>query len=107
MDVTTSVSLGMINYAVDVLGVQALVGLESVGVNFGPWLYVFSNLHLQGAALGAGNYLRANLAVPLKQSHDCNLTGGARTSYLLSPLILVHVAGQAADVGFVGLYFAR
>src|SRR5215212_10514216 len=72
VDVPSRVGFGVVNNVVDVLGIQAFVRLERIGMNLRTLLYILPDLNFQGAALGIRYDLRANFAVPLQQPHDCN-----------------------------------
>jgi len=111
VDLALDVFLAVVDHAVNVVVLQALVGQERVGKDFGARLHVLAHLGLEPSLASIRDDAKANgavlsaFAVVFHKAHDRDLAHAA--SALDHPLaaVLVHETRFAADECFI--HFSR
>src|ERR1035438_5807111 len=81
--------------------IQALVGFERVGEDSGTRKNMLPDFGLKRLLFAVWNHGRANVAAAFQDAHHGGLVLAASAGYFLGALRNVHVAGLAADEGFV------
>src|SRR5438093_1588348 len=104
VDASVDERFRVVNYFMDVLAFQPVIGLQGIGVDGRASRHGIHNLRLKITLRGAPYRLRSNLAVPFEQAHDSGLSDSATAQIL--PLARVLEAFLPADEGFVNFDFA-
>lgn len=106
--VAVNILLRVIDDLVFVFLVQAVIGQQLIGDNFGTLANFLADDLAQFALAPRSDVMDANLAsVAFEQSEYDLFPAGAASMYLLFALVLVHETGQATDEGFISLDTAR
>src|SRR5271166_3251849 len=105
VDATIDVLHGMVYNLMDILSSQITIGAERIGIERRSSLYMLANLGREMFALLAGNDGCTDFPAALEQSQDRNLIFPACPGNATLALAQMHVAGLAADVGFVRFDF--
>src|ERR1700722_14225902 len=101
MNLTVDIFDSVIDHLMSIIGCKAVVGQQEVGIERGASFDMLADFRLQDGLLTARYYDSANLSAALQYSHDRNLVFGSGASNAALALAEVHVAGLAADEGFV------
>lgn len=108
VDLPVNVLFSVIDYAVNIIGVEIVVRPERIAIDHRTGLNVRINRAAQRLALSVRDDDRADFAVTLKQPHHGHLTLIARRSLKSAGLnAAVHVTRLAADESFIDLYVTR
>src|SRR5438105_7416804 len=95
----------MVNYFMDVLVFQSVIGLQRVGVDGGAVSNVALNLRLQFTLAGSPDALGPDFAVPFEKSHHGSLADRPSAQMLLLARVLKSFL--ATDEGFINFDLAR
>ncbi len=106
VDLPVNVAFGMVNYSMDKILVQSLIGEKRIGVNGAASGNMISDFGLNRFLAAIRNDARANFAATLQDSHDRSLVLGPSSGEAGSPLVGVHESRRAADESFVHFDFA-
>ena len=102
MHVTIDVALGVVDYLVRVLAIQAIVREQLVSHYLGTFTDILANDLTEFALAPLGDVMDANLSsVPFEQPEYDLFTARSASVYLLFALMLMHEACRAADKGFI------
>lgn len=98
VNLTINIFLSMVDYAVNVIGVEIVVRPESIAIDNRSGLYVRVNRAAQRFPFRVRNNYRSNFAVTFKQSHNGHLSFKACRAFKSAGLnAAVHVPRFAAD----------
>jgi hypothetical protein len=103
MYVTFNILFGMIDELVNIIFLKAGIGCQFVSEHFGTRFNIRAHFFMQRAALAIRDVLHAHFAgFAIQQTHYQLFARPARARDFFSLLGLVHIAGEAANHGFVG-----
>src|SRR5579875_1345158 len=107
MNLLVYVCLCMVDHVMDILAIQTVVGNLRIGEDFRSSFDVLANLGMERFVLHVRDVRDANLAgIAIQNAHNDSLTAAAGSADRFRPTVLVHVAGEATDEGFVGFDLA-
>jgi len=103
VDIPVNVLLGVVDYLVCILAVQAIVRGQLVSHHLGTLANVLANDLAEFALPPRGDVMNADLSgIPFKQAEHDLFTARAASMYLLFALVLVHEACRATDESLIG-----
>src|SRR5579883_1122407 len=106
VDVALNVCFRMVDDLVSVILFQAPIRNQFIGKYFGTLADFFIYDRLKGFFATIFNDLRVDFSTTLKQPHNNGFASYTPSGDSLCSFAGVHVAGLAADEGFVNFYFA-